>query len=366
MTVSCHYLAGGREHGGGIGRMVGYIVDAAAARGERHDVVDTRGPHWSPVRSTPRLLAAAARIAGHGGTRDRIAHIHVAGRGSTVRKIALCAAARASGAPHVLHLHDFDYESDLLRRPGWQQALVRRMFQGADRVVVLGLRDRATVMLLLGVHPARVTVLANAVPDPGPPAPRHGVPTVLFLGALGERKGVPELLAALASPRLAGYPWRAVLAGGGPVERYRAEVSRLGLGGRVDLPGWLGEAETVALCASSDILALPSHSEGLSMAVLEGLAHGLAVVTTPVGAHPEVICDGSDGLLVPPGDVAALTDALETLLATPTIRSRLGAAGRDVFLMRYSMSSYMTALGALYDGVLTRRAAGVALGSAAR
>ena len=66
----------------------------------------------------------------------------MAGRGSTLRKLVLTAAARTLGCTHVLHLHDYDYVTDFTGRPAWQQALVRRMFQGADRVVVLGRRDR--------------------------------------------------------------------------------------------------------------------------------------------------------------------------------------------------------------------------------
>lgn len=365
-VIARHHLAGGREDGGGIGRMVGYIVDAAAALGDRHGVVDTRGPQWSPVRSAPRLLAAIGRIVADRVTaRAQVQHIHVAGRGSTVRKIVLCAAARAVGARHVLHLHDFDYAADVLRRPAWQQAMVRQMFRGADRVIVLGRRDRDTMTGLLGVEAARVRVLPNAVPDPGPPAPSGAMPTLLFLGHLGERKGVPELLAALASPLLANAGWRAVLAGGGPVDHYRAEVARLGLADRVVLPGWLGETATRALCASSDILVLPSHSEGLSMAVLEGLAHGLVVVTTPVGAHPEVITDGVTGVLVPVGDADALAQSLATLVGDPAARQRLGKAGRTLFTTRYGMPSYLDALGALYGEVRTRQPAAATLGAAA-
>src|SRR5690606_27648404 len=112
---------------------------------------------------------------------------------------------------------------------------------------------------------------------------------LLFLGRLGPRKGVPDLLAALAGPRMHALNWRALLAGDGPLDSYRAEVRAKGLAGHVDILGWQSASQTAALCRSADILVLPSHAEGLAMAVIEGLAHGLAVVTTPVGAHPEVI-----------------------------------------------------------------------------
>lgn len=348
-----HYLPGGLETGGGIGRLVGYIIDASASGGARHAVSDTRGPRWSPVRSPGRLLASIGAM-----VRDRIAaprrihHIHVAGRGSTARKIMLCAAARGFGCTHVLHMHDYDYATDYTRRPGWQQALVRQMFQRADRVLVLGRRDRETAVDLLGVDRGRLTVLGNCVPDPGPRLEPHGpTPTIVFLGQLGARKGVPELIRALASPALSALPWRAVIAGDGPIAQYRAEADRLGLGDRVTMPGWIDRAAAHRLCSGADILALPSHNEGMAMAVIEGLAHGLAVVTTRVGAHEEAITDGETGVFVPVGDPAALAAALARLVAEPAERERLSAAARALYLARFSMEGYMRGLGGLYAGL---------------
>jgi glycosyltransferase involved in cell wall biosynthesis len=353
MIDARHYLPGGLEQGGGIGRLVGHIVDAAAGDGVAHAVSDTRGPGWSPLRSPVRLLMSVAAM-----TRDRFAapgrihHIHVAGRGSTARKIALCAAARGLGCTHVLHLHDYDYATDFRRRPGWQQALVRRMFRGADHVLVLGRGDRDTAVDLLGVKAAQLTVLGNCVPDPGPRTPMPGdAPCIVFLGQLGPRKGVPELLRALASPQMQALPWRAVIAGDGPVATYRAEADGLGLGDRVTMPGWIDRAAARRLCAGADILVLPSHNEGMAMAVIEGLAHGLAVVTTRVGAHEEAIADGVTGVFVPVGDPDGLAAALARLVTDPAERARLSAAARAQYLARFSMEGYMRALGRVYAGL---------------
>ncbi|MFT3973093.1 MAG: glycosyltransferase family 4 protein [Amaricoccus sp.] len=350
-----HYVSGGRERGGGIGRLVGNIVDAAAAEGIGHLVTDTRGPRWSVPGSPLRLSAALAALsADRVAAPGRIQHIHVAGRGSTARKLVLSTAARAMGMPYVLHLHDYDYAADFTRRPKRQREAIRRMFTAAERVIVLGQRDAGTMTDLLGVPASRVDILHNCVLDPGTPPARlpRAVPGIVFLGQLSERKGVPELLRALASPLLSGLEWRAVLAGDGPVARYRADADALGLGNRVSMPGWLGEAETRALCASGDILVLPSHSEGMAMAVIEGLAHGLAVVTTRVGAHDEAITDGKTGRFVPVGDPPALAEALARLVTDPAERVRLGVQGRALFLSSFSMSAYMRHLEGVYASLV--------------
>jgi glycosyltransferase involved in cell wall biosynthesis len=284
----------------------------------------------------------------------RIHHIHVAGRGSTVRKLVLTAVARGLGCIHVLHLHDYDYATDFVQRSPRLQSFVRRMFRRADRVIALGQRDRETLVGLLGVDADRIAVIHNCVPDPGPRRYlRQAQPTILFLGRLSERKGVPELLAALSSEALAGLQWKAILAGDGPVEDYRRQAAAMGLSDKVTMPGWLDEAETKELCARADILVLPSHAEGMAMAVLEGLAHGLAVVTTRVGAHDEAIT-GDAGIFVPVGDEVALADALARLINEPGTRDLLSTEGRFLYLSRFSMPVYMRLINELYDAAAAR------------
>ncbi len=352
-AVVRHYLPGGRESGG-IGRMVGYLIDAAAAEGETHFVTDTRGPILSPIGSPIRLLQALLMLAwDRAAAPGRIQHVHVAGRGSTVRKVILTTVAQALGATYVLHLHDYGYAKDFARRPTWQRRLVTQMFRRATRVIVLGRRDWETVVGVLGVDPCRVVTLPNAVPEPkGHAASRAGsIVTIVFLGQLGTRKGVPELLTALASPPMAMLGWRAVLAGDGAVEEYRVETVRLGLSQRVELAGWLPAEEASRLLAAADILVLPSREEGLSMAVLEGLAHGLAVVTTRVGAHEEVITDGDTGLFVPVGDAMALADVLSRLVADAPARARLSSAGCSLHRRCFDMTSYLRAVREVYQNV---------------
>ncbi|MBI1171377.1 glycosyltransferase [bacterium] len=370
-----HYVAGGTEHGGGIGRLIGYI--GAAPSRNSHSVTDTRGPKWDALRSPFRLAAAmGAMLNDRVLAPDRLHHLHIAGRGSTARKLILGGLARGLGCAHVIHLHDFDYAADYIRRPAWQKTAIRRLFQGADRVIVLGKRDRDTVVDLLRVAPAQVSVLHNAVPDPkaggsdnpglagsslaasgprdGEAGSAAGPVRIVFLGQLGPRKGVPELLRALSRPLMQPLAWHAVLAGDGPVETYRAMAEDLGLADRVTLTGWLDQDRTRALCEEAEILVLPSHGEGMAMAVLEGLAHGLAVVTTPVGAHGEVISDGQTGVFVPVGDADALADALADLVAHPDLRRKIAAAGRAHYKSCLSIEAYMARLDALHHSLCPR------------
>ena len=359
---------GGLEQGGGIGRQMGYFLAALPRTAETpaYRVIDTRGPwflggaRWRVPLSALYLMSAAFQIVGTGiAGRPSLLHANITGRGSTMRKLVLTVIARAVALPYVLHIHDYDYAADVRARGGVMRRLVRGMFAAAEQTIVLGTEADRTLRAALALPDASILVLPNAVPDPHP-APRAAAAVadpahLLFLGYLSVRKGVPELLEALASPAVAALPWRATLAGGGPVDEFRARAAALGLADRVAFPGWIDQPAATALCAAADILVLPSHAEGLAMSVLEGLAHGLAVVATPVGAHAEVIEPEQSGLLTPPGDVAALRIALIRVIGDRALRERLRAGARQRFLDRYDVHSYAMRLARLHVGLLGSR-----------
>ena len=114
----------------------------------------------------------------------------------------------------------------------------------------------------------------------------------------------------------------------------RAAVERAGLGDRISVPGWVGPAQVEALLRAANILVLPSFSENLPMSVIEALAHGAAVVCTPVGALPEFIEHERTGLIVKPGDVEGLASALDRLIEDSDLRRRLGEAGKALHRTR--------------------------------
>ena len=318
------------EHGkGGVDR----IMDVIRAYGRAHPdpafalhFVTTRGK-GSILLSPAYLLAAGLRLAWLKATgRADVVHVNIGQRGSALRKLMLCGLARRLGVPYVLHLHCGEFHIY------WDSVgpfLARRLtaaFNEAARTVVLG---QVWARYICGQAPrARVEIVPNATFAPGGQArerPPRAPVQVLFLGRMGANKGVPELLRAFARLPQDGA-WRATLAGDGAVEEVRAEVARLGLQDKVSVRGWAAPSEVEALLREGDVLVLPSHHENLPMSVVEGMAYGLAVVTTPVGAVPDIVVPGDTGLLCPPGDPAALADALARVIYDPALRSRLGSA----------------------------------------
>jgi glycosyltransferase involved in cell wall biosynthesis len=357
---------GGLENGGGIGRQMGYFLHADRGRDPRliYRLIDSRGPWFlgsSPLRTilaVGYLTSSLLDILTIWMSSPRcIAHINITGRGSTVRKAVFCGFARLIGLPYLLHLHDADYISDYRHRSILTKWVVRSIFGHAKKVIVLGERDGKLVPEELRLPSGRVAILHNAVPDPNPEPPmeprRNGGSHILFLGHLSERKGVPDLLRALASPALREQTWRATLAGGGPIEEYRHMAASLGIADRVSFPGWLDAPGVKALFADAEILVLPSYAEGLAMSVLEGLSHGMVVVATPVGAHAEVIETEVSGILVAPGNIGGLADALQRVIADPNLQSRLRAGARTRFLEKFDVRGYAERLSQIHCSVLS-------------
>lgn len=345
------------QRGGGMGRIMDYLVQAGSRRDLPVDFVpvDSRGS--GPAVLWPLHLGrAAARIVGGAVSgwvtgRRAIVHLNMAERGSTVRKAALVAAARLAGLPVVLHLHAARIEPfyDGLPRPA--RALVRAAFHRASVCVVLGEVWRRWLVGTLGVDPAKITVLRNGVPRvtaPRVPPRADGRLRVLFLGNLLKRKGLSDLLAALASPAVRGLDWEATVAGGGDAAGYRAEAEALGIGGRVAFTGWLGQEAAGAALAAADVLVLPAYDEGLPLVIIEALSVGVPVICSPVGAIPEVLEDGRTALLVPAGDRAGLAAALARVATEPSLRERLSREGRALYDRAFTIDVFTDRVLAIY------------------
>lgn len=338
----------GEGGAGGIDRMMDALRPRGgdfAAEGFALTFCASRGA--GPLALAPLHLARTlARVAGPGAD---LVHINLSSHGSAWRKLGVAATARRFGRPYVVHLHGSRFAEYFDAAGPGLRALIVRLFTHAARVVVLGEVWRDWLAERVPAAAPRINILPNAVATPSrlPPRPAGGPVHILFLGRLGPRKGADELLRALAALP-PGLAWRATLAGDGDVAGLARAVARLGLMGRVRAPGWVGPAQVQALLADCDIVALPSHQENLPMSLIEGMAYGRAVIGTPVGAVADIVRPGETGLLVAPGDVAALTGALGSLIEDADLRARLGEAARRLHRERLDLDGYAGRLAAIW------------------
>ena len=282
-----------------------------------------------------------------------IAHINIAWRGSTWRKVLYVYTARLFGKKTVLHLHGSGYDEFYASLSPRFQAAIRKAFRHSDRIVVLSEFWRKFVVETLGIDSSKVVEIANGVAPLVRSSPRVAkapgeASIILFLGEVGTRKGVPTLLDAAARPELAGLAWRMIVAGNGDLDHYKAEATRLGIAERVDFPGWQDEPGVARLLEGADLLVLPSQAENQPISILNAMSAGLAVVASNVGAIPEMVEDGASGLLVPPRDPAALARALATLVGDPALCERMGHRGEEIFAERFRLDETVRRFRDLY------------------
>ncbi|CAO4152995.1 glycosyltransferase family 4 protein [Methylorubrum aminovorans] len=300
------------------------------------------------------LLAALARFTGALVTgRVELVHIHAAMRGSFWRKSLFARLARLRGIPVLLHLHGSEmkafYES---QSPAVKTAIVSQL-ERATRVLVLSESWQGFIQQI--APRARVVVMPNYVALPPPATRVSGGPVqLLFLGALGPRKGIFDLLRALARAAAAGVPLHLTVGGDGQLTEARQLAAELGLGDRVTFEGWVDTNRRAVLLNEADAYVLPSYNEGLPMSVLEAMAAGLPVVTTTVGGLPELITSGEHGLLIKPGNVDALAEAIIDLSTDPQRRSSMGTAARERVAAHYSRPVVLSLLKNIYAETVRR------------
>jgi glycosyltransferase involved in cell wall biosynthesis len=170
--------------------------------------------------------------------------------------------------------------------------------------------------------------------DPSEFAVRHHCGSsarLLFVGRLTAAKGVPLLLQAVAELRPRWPTLSLDIAGDGP-DRMLVEslVSELRLEDCVRTHGFQSSEEVRRLLAETDVFVLASFAEGVPVVLMEAMATGVPVVTTQIAGIPELVRNGTSGLVVPPGNVTELARAIEKLLGDPALREEIGQAGRRI------------------------------------
>ncbi len=296
----------------------------------------------------------------------------VLGGASTAGRVVRGAAALARLHPDVMHSHNpTSLQYGVLGKMVSGARLVFTDHRGIVRVpatiewlltdaVIAVSRDTARQSPASAV--VDVAVIYNGVDPPAPKRTRAEVradlglgegPVALHVANFLPVKGHDILMRALGKTKELGVALTLVTAGDGP-ERPAIEAQARSLGLGPDQVRFLGfRSDVPDLLAAADFFVLPSRMEGLPLAVLEAMSHGLPIVTTRIGGNPEVVTDGEHGLLVPVEDPDALAAALARFAGDPELRRKLGEAGRQRVAKEFSFSEMTRKYEAIYDRLVS-------------
>lgn len=293
---------------------------------------------------------AAARVARRGDF--DLVHVHW----PLPQALLGWAARRAAGIPLVCSYYGVELTFARSASVPFLVPFLARSIRTADAVTAI---STYTVDLVRRVHdrPVELIPFGATIPIPPeapPPPPAPGF-RLLFVGRLVERKGVRYLLDATAAARARGEDVVLDVVGEGPIRpALEAHARALGLTDAVHFHGFVSDAELVRRYAECHAFVLPAvvdekgDVEGLGVVIIEALAYGRGVIASRAGGITDIVEHERTGLLVPPGDAPALTEAIVRLARDPGLAARLGQAGRTHIQDRFSWPAVIGKLTALY------------------
>lgn len=281
-----------------------------------------------------------------------IVHVHMASRGSYTRKSQVIRLAHFFGAKTIIHLHGGEFDTFYNKECSESKKQhVRDTFNMADKVIVLSSKWLQWVNTIVS-DKNKSCIVYNAVPEIFLPEKESKQPIILFLGRLGQGKGVEDLINAFAKVSANFHDIQLHLGGNGDLSTYQAQAYSLGVSEKIRFLGWVaGETKNQCL-ADATIYCLPSYNEGFPMGVLEAMSAEVAVVASTAGGIPDAITDQKEGLLIEAGDVDALVLALTIMLEDNDNRATYVAAAKDKFKKNFSPSVIIPQLKSIYQELL--------------
>ena len=266
---------------------------------------------------------------------------------------------RLCGVPTIMATHSTDWWGPL-RSP---TLIGKKFLRWHARVVVITGFQRSHLVEHEGVPETLIEVIPNGIDvtayrprwgrtDAAPPEIPRNTTVIGTVAVLRVEKNLPMLLAAARRLIELGRDLHLVIVGDGDQRAgWQTMAQSMGLGERVHFLGY--RDKPAALLAHFDIFTLTSLVEVMPISILEAMACGVPVVATAVGAVPEILIDGVTGHVIPSGDVDALVDRLARLADDPTLRRRMGEAGRRRVEERFAFESMVTSTSALMRSVVT-------------
>jgi glycosyltransferase involved in cell wall biosynthesis len=238
-------------------------------------------------------------------------HIHVASYGSTFRKKWYVDFLMKHGKKIIIHVHGGGYLIFYNKINQRKKKKVIDFLKSANMVIALSDKWKKDFEQTFGL--TNCVALNNGInTEEFKKAQVNEVKfkdNFLFLGRLSEQKGAYDLVDAIAKVKEQRVKIKLFMAGDGEINKVNSLVQEKNLQDYIEVIGWVNFDQKIKYLQQVSTVVLPSYNEGLPMSILEGMASGKAIISTTVGAIPEVV-KKENGILISPGDVNALADAL--------------------------------------------------------
>lgn len=249
-----------------------------------------------------------------------IVHIHAGLKTSVSRKIVFAKIARVFNKKIIVHFHP-STEKHLF--DGQFKYKIEELFSYADLLLVLSPQWIHWINQAYPDRKFRMRVLYNPCPMVDRDFSKKKK-QILFAGTLNERKGYNRLLSAFAKIAPQYKDWKVVFAGNGEIDKAKEQQRQLGIPEcQAEYLGWVSGNEKEKAFQEASVYCLPSWGEGFPMGVLDALAYGIPVITTPVGGIVDVMTDGVNGLIYDVYNIDKLSECLSALMSSQELREKI-------------------------------------------
>lgn len=300
---------------------------------------------WSSVRIFSRLLM---------DRKIKIVHLHFAADGSFWKKEKLLRMAKMFGKKVVMHCHASRFKDFYSEQSEGRKQHIVDTLNKADVLIALS-ESWKEWFVSVGIVPSKIIVLHNITAEPQvrPECKvKDGKVHLLFMGELGKRKGVFDIIRGLAKHRDEFEGKLEFRIGGNTNEdKLMREIEEGGLQNIVKFEGWVAGENKIDLLNWANLFILPSFNEGLPISILEAMSYKMPIISTPVGGIPEIVKDGVNGAIVTPGNDEEIFKAIKKYVDDRALLSKQGEESYKV-VQTYLPDYVMNHLKEIYENLL--------------
>ena len=285
--------------------------------------------------------------------RIKIIHIHGASYGSFIRKFICFIIAKYIFQKKVIyHIHGAEYHLFYSCSNGFIKSLIKLFINNTDCIICLSIAWKN--FFESNFNPNKIEIVPNIIDYPSLSSIERekSILTFLFLGIIGNRKGVFDLLEVISAnkDKYSGKI-KLVIGGNGETDRLTQIIKEHNLKDLIEFVGWITKEEKNAWLQRADIYILPSYNEGLPISILEAMSYGKAIISTKVGGIPEIVIPSENGILIEPGNSQQLESAIDFFIENHHIIDNYGEKSKSL-VKKHLPYSVLDKLSLIYETLL--------------
>jgi glycosyltransferase involved in cell wall biosynthesis len=305
------------------------------------------------------LVAAFKLLLAVANTKPIIVHMHGSERGSIYRKAFYLFIAKLFGKKVAFHSHGAEFKHFYDVNSAVYRFLVRYILDRCDAIFVL---SKYWQDYMYEIAKPNLVEIINNFPTRAYESffEKRDVFSkkslvFLYLGYVGERKGIYDLVDAVDLLLQRGVSnFTIKVAGNGEVEHLKEVLRKRELDSQFNVLGWISGDQKAELMEKSDVLVLPSYNEGLPIAILEAFSTGMPVISTPVGGIPDAITNGINGILVTPGNSIEIADSIQHCLEDRAHIQNILDEANKLYQSEYSAHINIERIDKVYSNLFSR------------